>query len=70
MGRQCLGASGEVIKEADGTTYYNRVVRDDSSNLNALLFRGITFRLKRDYANALKDFNEVIRHNTRSASPL
>jgi tetratricopeptide (TPR) repeat protein len=61
--------SGEVVKEADGTTYYNRVVREDSSNLNALLFRGIAFRLKRDYANALKDFNEVIRRDPRSASP-
>ena len=68
MGGQRLGKSSDVVKEADGVTYYNRVMRESPGNVAALLYRGVAFRMKRDYANALKDFTEVIRLDPASAS--
>jgi tetratricopeptide (TPR) repeat protein len=53
--------SGEVIKQADGTSYYTKIVREPPDHAGAFLLRGVSFHAKRDYANAIKDFTEVIR---------
>jgi tetratricopeptide (TPR) repeat protein len=53
--------SGEVVKRDDAPAYYATVIRRDPSAAYAYLLRGVAWRLKRDYENALRDFSEAIR---------
>jgi tetratricopeptide (TPR) repeat protein len=53
--------SGEVVRRDDAPSYYAKVLKRDPSAAYAYLLRGIAFRLKRDYDNALRDFTEALR---------
>ena len=53
--------SGEVVKRDDAPGYYAKVLQRDPSAAYAYMLRGVAFRLKRDYDNALRDFSEAIR---------
>jgi tetratricopeptide (TPR) repeat protein len=59
--------SGEVVKLDDAPTYYARILRQSPSNADAYLLRGLAWKMKRDYANAIKDFSEAIRLDPTSA---
>lgn len=53
--------SGEVVPRDDAPTYYASVLKRDPSAAYAYLLRGVAWRLKHDYENALRDFSEAIR---------
>jgi tetratricopeptide (TPR) repeat protein len=53
--------SGEVVKRDDAPAYYAKILRQDPSAAYAYMLRGVAWRLKRDYENAIRDFSEAIR---------
>jgi tetratricopeptide (TPR) repeat protein len=53
--------SGDVIKVDDAPAYYAKVLRQTPSKAYAYLLRGLAWRMKHDYDNAIKDFSEAIR---------
>jgi tetratricopeptide (TPR) repeat protein len=53
--------TGEVVKADDAPAYYANVLRRTPSAAYAYLLRGLAWRLKHDYDNAIKDFSEAIR---------
>jgi tetratricopeptide (TPR) repeat protein len=53
--------SGEVVKLDDAPAYYAKVLRQSPNKAYAYLLRGVAWRLRHDYANAVKDFSEAIR---------
>lgn len=53
--------TGEVVRRDDAPIYYATVLKRDPSAAYAYMLRGVAWRLKRDYENALRDFTEAIR---------
>ena len=53
--------TGEVVKVDDAPSYYAKVLRQSPNAAYAYLLRGVAWRMKHDYENAIKDFSAAIR---------
>ena len=53
--------SGEVVKIEDAPSYYTKVLQKAPTKAYAYLLRGLAWKYKHDYSNAIKDFSEAIR---------
>lgn len=53
--------TGEVVPVEDAPAYYTRVLRQTPDAAYAYLLRGVAWALKREYDNAIKDYDQALR---------
>lgn len=59
---------GDLITVEDAPTYYTRALNSNPNSSDAYLCRGMAWNLKREYANAIKDYTQAIRLSTYPAN--